>query len=299
MLTMQPAPRASIAGRKARVAWKAAKYGAAIIDATSCGGVSSTCSQRPAPALLITTAGIAQIAHDPARCAIHVVGVPGVRNIAARGTAIGSHGCGNRFDLRRACQHRNARPAADERFGGRLADTAGRACNHDRLTVDPHDVRLYLRSGLAQPTCQPTRKSDCEVAGTPSRVGAPSFGLPRGGESMIFEPFNLKGIALKNRVLRSSMGGRTSYFDGTVSPAWAHFESRFADTGVAAIISATISVDDKRCAPLNYPKISDDRFIAPFRAGIDAVHARDCRYIMQIGDGGYHAQMSLFPKIED
>ena len=30
-----------------------------------------------------------------------------------------------------------------------------------------------------------------------------------------------------------------------------------------------------------------------------AVQARDCRYIMQIGDGGYHAQMSLFPKVED
>ena len=116
---------------------------------------------------------------------------------------------------------------------------------------------------------------------------------------MIFEPFNLKGIALKNRVLRSSMGGRMSYFDGAVSPAWQHFETRFADAGVAAIISTTISVDDKRYAPLNYPKISQDRFIAPFRAGVKAVQARDCRYIMQIGDGGYHAQMSLFPKIED
>ena len=116
---------------------------------------------------------------------------------------------------------------------------------------------------------------------------------------MLFEPFNLKGVALKNRVLRSSMGGRTSYFDGTVSPAWEQFETRFADAGVAAIISATVSVDDKRCAPLNYPRISDDRFIAPFRKGIDAVHARDCRYIMQIGDGGYHAQMSVFPKVED
>jgi 2,4-dienoyl-CoA reductase (NADPH2) len=116
---------------------------------------------------------------------------------------------------------------------------------------------------------------------------------------MIFEPFKLKGIELKNRILRSSMGGRTSYFDNSVSPAWRHFETRFADAGVAAVISPTVSVDDRRCAPLQYPKISQDRFVAPFRAGIDAVHARDCRYIMQIGDGGYHAQMSLLPKPED
>ena len=116
---------------------------------------------------------------------------------------------------------------------------------------------------------------------------------------MIFEPFKLKGIEFKNRVIRSSMGGKMSYYDGSVSPAWAHFETRFAEAGVAAIISATISVDDKRYAPLQYPKISGDRFIAPIRAGIDAVHAHDCRYIMQIGDGGYHAQMSLFAKPED
>ena len=115
----------------------------------------------------------------------------------------------------------------------------------------------------------------------------------------IFEPFRLKGIQFKNRLLRSSIGGRTSYFDSSVSPAWQHFETRFADTGVAALISPTVSVDENRCAPLQYPKISHDRFIAPIRAGVDAVHARDCRYIMQIGDGGYHAQMSLLPKVED
>ena len=37
----------------------------------------------------------------------------------------------------------------------------------------------------------------------------------------IFEPLQLGPLKVKNRVLRSSMGGRTSYFDGTVSPAWA------------------------------------------------------------------------------
>jgi 2,4-dienoyl-CoA reductase-like NADH-dependent reductase (Old Yellow Enzyme family) len=116
---------------------------------------------------------------------------------------------------------------------------------------------------------------------------------------MIFEPFKIKGVELKNRILRSSMGGKMSYYDGTVSPAWQRFETRFAEHGVAAIISTTISVDDRRWAPLQYPKISDDRFIKPIAVGVQAVHAHDCRYIMQIGDGGYHAQMSLFPKVED
>lgn len=116
---------------------------------------------------------------------------------------------------------------------------------------------------------------------------------------MIFEPFAIKGVPFKNRVLRSSMGGRMSYFDGSPSPVWARFEERFAEAGVAAVISTTISVDDRRCAPLNYPKISRDSFVPAFRAGVRAVQAHDCRYIMQLGDGGYHAQMSLLPKPED
>jgi 2,4-dienoyl-CoA reductase-like NADH-dependent reductase (Old Yellow Enzyme family) len=116
---------------------------------------------------------------------------------------------------------------------------------------------------------------------------------------VIFEPFNIKGVKFKNRILRSSMGGKSSYYNGSPSPAWQRFETLFAERGVGALISATISVDDRRWAPLQYPKISDDRFIAPFRACVRAVQAHDCRYIMQLGDGGYHAQMSLLPKVED
>jgi 2,4-dienoyl-CoA reductase-like NADH-dependent reductase (Old Yellow Enzyme family) len=63
--------------------------------------------------------------------------------------------------------------------------------------------------------------------------------------------------------------------------------------GVAVLISPAISVDDHRWAPLQYPKISHDQFVAPIRASVRAVQAHDCRYIMQIGDGEYHAQTSL------
>ena len=116
---------------------------------------------------------------------------------------------------------------------------------------------------------------------------------------MIFEPFKIKNVAFKNRILRSSIGGKTSYYNGAVSPAWQRFETLFAECGVAALISPTVTVDEHRWAPLQYPKISDDRFIAPIREGVRAVQAHDCRYIMQIGDGGYHAQMSLLAETED
>lgn len=116
---------------------------------------------------------------------------------------------------------------------------------------------------------------------------------------MIFEPFTIKNVTFKNRVLRSSIGGRTSYYDGTVSPAWKNFEKRFAEGGVAGIISATIGINKRRLSPLEYPAISDDKYIKPLRDGIREVQKLGCRYIMQIGDPGGHTHMSLFSEAED
>lgn len=116
---------------------------------------------------------------------------------------------------------------------------------------------------------------------------------------MIFEEFKIKNKIFKNRILRSSMGGRTSYYDGSVTPAWVNFERRFAEGGIAGIISATIDIDEDRLSPLEYPKISHDRFIKPLSVGVKAVQEFDCHYIMQIGDAGGHTQMSLFSQPAD
>ncbi|MEP6795727.1 MAG: NADH:flavin oxidoreductase [Saprospiraceae bacterium] len=116
---------------------------------------------------------------------------------------------------------------------------------------------------------------------------------------MIFEPFQIKNLHFKNRILRSSIGGRTSFYDGTVTSAFKNFEKRFAENDVAGIISATIAVDDKRASPMEYPKLTHDRFIKPFAEAIKAVHQYDCRYIVQIGEAGAHTQTSLFSQKED
>lgn len=119
------------------------------------------------------------------------------------------------------------------------------------------------------------------------------------GASPIFEPLAINGVELSNRLVRSSIGGRYAYYDGTVNPAWARFERRFAESGVAAIVSATLTVDERRWSPIEYPKISHDRYIRPIAEGVKAVQALGCRYIVQIGDPGYHTQASLFPEEQD
>lgn len=118
-------------------------------------------------------------------------------------------------------------------------------------------------------------------------------------KGLLFTPLTVNGVEFSNRVIRSSIGGRYAYYDGTVNPAWAHFERRFARHGVAAVISATLTIDDRRWAPLEYPKISDDRFIKPIAEGVRRVQALGCRYILQIGDPGYHTQAGLFSERSD
>lgn len=116
---------------------------------------------------------------------------------------------------------------------------------------------------------------------------------------MIFEPLTLRDITFKNRIVRSSIGGRTAYYDGTVSNAWKNFELRFAKNGAAAIVSATLNVNTRRWSPLEYPQISDDKFIRHLGEGIRAIHKQGCKYFIQIGDGGSHVQTSLFSQKED
>lgn len=117
------------------------------------------------------------------------------------------------------------------------------------------------------------------------------------------ETFRINGVHFKNRILRSSMGGQLCAPNGAVTSVWTNFEKRFAQTGVAGLVSATVSASGKRYAPLYYPNLSSDRFVETLAIAIgkvkDSPQSRDCAYILQIGDPGYHTQTSLFSQRED
>jgi 2,4-dienoyl-CoA reductase-like NADH-dependent reductase (Old Yellow Enzyme family) len=115
---------------------------------------------------------------------------------------------------------------------------------------------------------------------------------------MIFEPFTIKNVTFENRLLRSSVGGRMANYDGTVRDTWRNFELRFARGGIGGMISTTLNVNKGRLTPFEYPPIADDRYVGPLRAGISAIKATGVKYIIQIGDPGYAAQMSLFSRTE-
>jgi len=117
----------------------------------------------------------------------------------------------------------------------------------------------------------------------------------------IFDEYAINGVTFRSRVLRSSLGGRMAYYDGKIAPVFKNFERRFARRKflLGGIISATIDVDNERLSPLEYPKLTEDRFIEPLAEVVRAVKTEGCRYIVQLGDPGGHTQTSLLPQEED
>ena len=117
---------------------------------------------------------------------------------------------------------------------------------------------------------------------------------------MIFEPITINAVRFENRILRSSVGGRTGNYDGTVTDVWKNFERRFAEGGVGGIISTTFHVNQDRLSPPQYPSIAGPKFVPYLKKYIAAIKAGNpCKYIVQIGDPGYSTYSSLFPEEAD
>ena len=115
----------------------------------------------------------------------------------------------------------------------------------------------------------------------------------------IFDVHTIGNVVFKNRLLRSSVGGRTCNYDGTLTDVWKNFERRFAEGGVGGIVSTTFAVDRDRVSPLQYPSLADDRNMRLLERFLPQIKLDGCRYIVQIGDPGYATQTSLFNEPQD
>lgn len=102
----------------------------------------------------------------------------------------------------------------------------------------------------------------------------------------IFQPLTINGLTLKNRVVRSSIGGRVDYYDGSMSEARIAWDRHFARGGVSAIISSNVGIRTDGFAVPGYASIDHDRTIPSWRRLIKEVHRYDCRYIIQLHFSG-------------
>jgi 2,4-dienoyl-CoA reductase-like NADH-dependent reductase (Old Yellow Enzyme family) len=113
--------------------------------------------------------------------------------------------------------------------------------------------------------------------------------------SIALEPLRLGPLEVKNRVLRSSLGGRWDNYDGSGTPVRIAWEERFARGGVGAIISSNVPVHAQGRLLPGYAYIDDDDKIPFWREVVERVHALDCKYVLQLAHAG---RERIIPGIE-
>ena len=102
----------------------------------------------------------------------------------------------------------------------------------------------------------------------------------------IFEPLEFRNLIIKNRILRSNVSGRFDQYDGSGTQARINWETKFARGGVGAIISSFVPVHLRGRIVPNYAMIDHDRHLPFWRAVGEAVHAFDCKFILQLSHAG-------------
>jgi 2,4-dienoyl-CoA reductase-like NADH-dependent reductase (Old Yellow Enzyme family) len=104
--------------------------------------------------------------------------------------------------------------------------------------------------------------------------------------NVIFQPLQFKNLTVKNRIFRSNISGRFDNYDGSGNQARINWEVKFAKGGVGAIISSFVPVHIHGRIMPNYATIDTDERIPFWREVGRAVHAYDCKYILQLSHGG-------------
>jgi 2,4-dienoyl-CoA reductase-like NADH-dependent reductase (Old Yellow Enzyme family) len=108
---------------------------------------------------------------------------------------------------------------------------------------------------------------------------------------VIFQPLNLGKLTIKNRILRSNISGRWDNEDGSGTQTRINWETKFARGGIGGIISSYVPVTMHGRILANYATIHTDEYIPFWRKLGQAVHAYDCKYIMQLSHSGRQQDM--------
>jgi 2,4-dienoyl-CoA reductase-like NADH-dependent reductase (Old Yellow Enzyme family) len=103
---------------------------------------------------------------------------------------------------------------------------------------------------------------------------------------VLFEPFSIGPLRIKNRILRSSISGRIDNYNGSGTPARINWEEKFARGGCGAIISAHVPVDIRGRILPNYATIDRDERIDFWKKVVARVEKYDCPFILQLSHAG-------------
>jgi 2,4-dienoyl-CoA reductase-like NADH-dependent reductase (Old Yellow Enzyme family) len=104
--------------------------------------------------------------------------------------------------------------------------------------------------------------------------------------SAIFEPLRFRNLTVKNRIFRSSTGGRWDTYDGSGTQARINWDLKTARGGVGAIISSHAPVQPRGRLLPGYAMIDRDDRVPFWRELVKRVHELDCKYIVQLAHAG-------------
>lgn len=103
---------------------------------------------------------------------------------------------------------------------------------------------------------------------------------------MLFEPFNLAGIDLKNRIVRSATYEKRADVDGFVTDALVEFYKELTKGGVGLIITGNALVHVSGRSVPQMLCIHNDHYIDRLRRLTDAIHSLDGKVVIQLVHGG-------------
>ncbi|MBF0566644.1 MAG: NADH:flavin oxidoreductase, partial [Nitrospirae bacterium] len=112
-------------------------------------------------------------------------------------------------------------------------------------------------------------------------------------ETMIFESFTLKGVELKNRLVRSATYEKRADESGFVTDGLIDFYETLTRGGVGLIITGNTVVHPSGISVPQVTCIYDDKYVSGLKRLCDAVHALGGRIFIQLVHGGRQCFPSL------
>lgn len=108
----------------------------------------------------------------------------------------------------------------------------------------------------------------------------------------LFEPIQIGGVTIKNRVILTAMGGTAPFGhgDGVFNPKIREYYLDRARGGVGLIIPGVTAVKQGD----SYLYENEAVFLGPIKELMDELHALDCKYFLQLGAGFGRAQLFGF-----